>query len=185
MRHLYFIWIFIMNRIFLRIILLMLSFISAHSFAEQVEITITAKVIAKTCTISSGSSDFLVTLTPGNFRDAAIGVPFSDSSFKIDLEDCSSNINTAHVTFSAESDPFMPNLLKIASDADSDATGVAIGLYDSNKKNIDIRSNSTDFIINHASAINSLHFSAAYLKTNDKALPGKVKSFAYFEISYD
>ena len=174
-----------MNKNFLPSALLALSMLSAHSLADQVQINITAKVIAKTCAISSKKSDFLVSLATGNLRDAAVGVPFSESSFTINLEDCPLNIKTAHVTFSAESDTDMPNLLKIANDADSDATGVAIGLYDRNGKNIDIRSNATDFLINHAEAMNSLYFSAAYLKTSDKALPGKVKTFAFFEIAYD
>lgn len=174
-----------MNKNFLSFTLLTLSFLSGHSFADQVQINITAKVMSKTCTISTGTTDFLVNLMAGNIRDAAVGVPFSESSFVINLEDCPSNINMAHVTFSGESDPDMPNLLKTASNSDSDATGVAIGLYDKDKKNIDIRSNSTDFFINHENIINSLGFSAAYLKVNDNASPGKIKSFAYFEISYD
>ncbi|HEJ9059007.1 TPA: type 1 fimbrial protein [Serratia fonticola] len=174
-----------MNKNFLSSAFLAMSMLSFYSLADQVQINITAKVTAKTCAVSSKTSYFLVNLATGNLRDAVVGVPFSESSFTINLEDCPLNITTAHVNFSAESDTDMPNLLKIANDSDSDATGVAIGLYDKNGKNIDIRSNATDFLINHAEAINYLYFSAAYLITSDKALPGKVKSFAFFEISYD
>ncbi|WNN43489.1 fimbrial protein [Winslowiella toletana] len=170
---------------FLSAILIALNFLPVHSYADQVKINITAKVMVRTCTISSGSKDFLVSLMPGDLRNAAVGVPFSATSFAINLEDCPANIKMAHVNFTAESDPVMPNLLKTTSDTDSDASGIAIGLYDSDNKNIDIRNNLTDFVINHDVTVNSLSFSAAYLKTNDNALPGKVRSFAYFEIAYD
>lgn len=76
----------------------------------------------------------------------------------------------------------MPNLLKVSSGG---ASGVAIGLYDSNKKNIDIRNNVTDFSINHSSEENILNFLVAYLKTSNAATAGKVQSIASFEISYD
>lgn len=161
---------------------LMLTFLSVSSLADRVQINITANVIAKTCSISSGTKDFLVNLAQGNLRDEIVGVPFSYSSFSINLEDCPSNINTAHVTFSGESDPSMPNLLQISSGG---ASGVAIGLFDSEKKNIDIRNNVTDFSINHSSSKNTLNFLAAYLKTSDTASAGKVQSIASFEISYD
>jgi len=174
-----------MNKNFLSAALIALNFLSVYSFADQVKINITANVMVQTCTISTGSKDFLVSLLSGDLRNATVGVPFSATSFAINLEDCPANIKMAHVTFSAESDPVMPNLLKTASDSDSDATGIAIGLYDSDKKNIDIRNNITDFVINHDANINSLNFSAAYIKTNDNALPGKIRSFAYFEIAYD
>lgn len=171
-----------MNRKLLSSAGLMLSFLSASSLADQVQINITANVIAKTCSISAGTKDFLVNLAPGNLRGVAVGVPFSYSPFSIDLEDCASGINTAHVSFSGESDPAMPNLLKIASGG---ASGIAIGLYDSDKKNIDIRNNITDFSINHSGTKTALNFLAAYLKTSDTASAGKVQSVASFEIAYD
>ena len=182
MRHLYFIWIFIMNKRFLSSVGAILIFLSASSSADQLQINITANVIATTCSISSGTKDFLVNLDQGNLRGVAIGVPFSYSPFSINLEDCPSNINTAHVIFSGESDSTMPNLLKVSSGG---ASGVAIGLYDSNKKNIDIRNNVTDFSINHSSEENILNFLVAYLKTSNAATAGKVQSIASFEISYD
>lgn len=174
-----------MNKIFFTSTMLMMVILSHQTSADQIQINITAKVTSKTCTIATGKTDFLVSLMQGNLRDAAVGVPFSPSSFSVNLEDCPSNIKVAHVTFSAESDPVFPNLLKIASDDNSDAKGIAIGLYDSDIRNIDIRNNSIDFVINHEIMNNYLFFTAAYIKTNDKASPGKVKSFAYFEVSYD
>lgn len=88
MRHLYFIWIFIMNKRFLSSVGAILIFLSASSSADQLQINITANVIAKTCSISSGTKDFLVNLDQGNLRGVAIGVPFSYSPFSINLEDC-------------------------------------------------------------------------------------------------
>ena len=174
-----------MNKKLLVSTILILNFLSFHSLADQTAINITAKVNSKTCTISTGTTDFVVNLKTGNLRGAMVGVPFSDASFSIDLEDCPLNITMAHVTFSAESDPAMPNLLKIISSDDSDARGIAIGLYDSDKKNIDIRNNLTDFYINHDNSINSLVFSVAYVKNNANTLSGKVKSVASFEVFYD
>jgi len=171
-----------MNKKFFSSAVLILSFLSVSTLADRVKINITANVIAKTCNISTGTKDFLISLVPGNLRGVAVGVPFSYSPFSIDLEDCPSSINTAHVTFSGESDPTMPYLLKISS---SGASGVAIGLYDSDKKNIDIRNNITDFSINHSSTKTALNFLAAYLKTSDTASAGKVQSIASFEIAYD
>lgn len=174
-----------MNRKILLLALLVMSLPHANSFADQIKINITANVIAKTCSISSGTNVFVVNLQQGNLRAAEIGIPFSFSPFSINLENCPSNINTAHVTFSGESDPIMPNLLKISNDTYSEAEGIAIGLYDSEKRNIDIRNNVTDFSLNSLDTKKTLNFLAAYLKTSDNASAGKVKSIASFEIAYD
>lgn len=185
MPHRYFIWIFIMNKRILLSAVFMLSFFAANVLADRAKIVITANVVAKTCSISSATKSFLVNLASGNLRGVGVGIPFTYSPFSINLEDCPSDINTAHVTFSGESDPEMPNLLKVSSGADFEASGIAIGLYNLEKKNIDIRNNFTDYPITHSSAEHGLTFLVAYLKTRDTALAGKVVGIASFEITYD
>ncbi|WP_426817301.1 fimbrial protein [Winslowiella sp. 2C04] len=165
-------------------------FIALHIFslnlhAEQVKINITAKVLDSTCTISSNSTDFVVNMNSGNLRGQDIGVPFGDTPFSISLDNCPESIKTAHVKFSAESDPLIPNLLKITSGSDMDAKGIAIGLYDSKKNNLNITSNNGDYPIDKVNNNNVFNFSAAYVKTSNDFTPGKVVAIAYFDITYD
>lgn len=158
---------------------------SSSAFSDQSEINIIAKVLDNTCYISTESSDFLVNMSTGNLTGMEIGIPFTVSPFSISIDNCPANVSVAHVKFTGDSDVVMPNLLKIASSSDSDAKGIAIGLYDHKNNNLSMLGNITDFNINHNIDRNTFYFNAAYLKTINDALPGKVVGVASFEISYD
>lgn len=174
-----------MNRIYTTVFILVISIIPTVSISDQVQINITAKVMAKTCTVASESRNFLVNLDSGDLRGAQVGVPFSYSPFTVKLEDCSLNINTAHLSFSDESDAILPDLLNNSGATGLEADGIALALFNQDKKRIDIRDNTTSFAINHAGSETALSFFAAYVKTKDTASAGKITSFANFDISYD
>lgn len=171
-----------MNKIFLLYILSLLSF---NLYADQAKINITAKVLTTTCSISSGSTDFIVNMKNSNLRGQPVGVPFGKAPFSITLDNCPESINLAHITFRGESDPVMSNLLKISDDEDASATGIAIALYDDKENIIDISKNNTGFIIKHDIDNYIFNFSAAYIKTSEMTSSGKVVAVAYFDINYE
>lgn len=153
--------------------------------AEQITINISAKLRSSTCSLSSGSDNSVVNMTTGLLNGKNLGVPFGLTPFNIIIENCPLEINTVNVRFTGASDEKMPNLLQINSGAEGEANGVAIGLYDMNITNLDIRNNFSSFNLTHSSDINKLSFYAAYVKTSGEMSPGKVTGVTSFEISYD
>lgn len=173
-----------MNKTILSLFFLFM-FISKISYSNQVTINISAKVIERSCTISSGSSDFSITLDTGDLRGKEIGTPFTETPFSISLEECPDNLSSAHIKFTGESDLVMSNLLINSNKTDAGAKGIAIGLYDTNNKNIDIQSNSNSLVIDHKLQNNIFKFYAYYVKTSNNYSAGKITSVANFELSYD
>jgi len=171
-----------MNKIYL---LYLISLLSFNLYADQTKINITAKVIKTTCSISSISTDFIVNMKNSNLRGQSVGVPFGKVPFNVFLDNCPKGINFAHVTFKGESDNVMPNLLKVSEDDEASAKGIAIALYDDKENIIDISKNINIFDINHDINNYTFNFSAAYMKTNEIASPGKVVAVAYFDIIYE
>lgn len=180
----YFIWISIMNNIFLNFIYFLLIFPFA-SVGSQITININANVIERSCVISSDFNDLPVKLESGNLKGQLIGYPFVETPFSIKLEDCSDNISSARIKFIGENDNTMNNLLKNLNETELRAKGVAIGIYDKNKKNIDIQSNETSLTIDHNINSNLFQFYAFYVKTSNIVSAGKITSVANFELSYD
>ena len=80
--------------------------------SDRITININANVIEKSCTISKSLSNLTITLGTNDLRDKKIGVPFGETPFTISLEDCPTNISTAYIKFTGESDLVMSNLLK-------------------------------------------------------------------------
>lgn len=163
----------------------LLTTLPMASFSEQVTININATVLERSCTIANDSLNPTIDLQTGDLRGSKIGVPFSGTPFSINLIDCPDNISTAHITFTGESDATMGNLLKNNDETDAGAKGIALGLYDTDNKNIDIKNNKTSLTINHASSTNRLNFFAYYVKVNSNASAGKIIGIADFELAYD
>ncbi len=155
------------------------------SFSEEVTININASVIERSCTISNESLNATVNLQAGDLRGSKIGVPFAGTPFSISLVDCPNNISIAHITFTGESDKTMGHLLKNINEADAAAKGIALGLYDSDNNNINIKSNKKSLVIDHALSKNTFNFFAYYVKVNDASSAGKIISVADFELAYD
>lgn len=172
-----------MNKILLIVCLLPLLF--KESFSETITININGNVVERSCTISNSSQNQVINLYSGDLRNSELGVPFTGKLFSIILEDCPINIISAHLKFTGESDNEMKNLLKNTNESDSGAKGVAIGLYDINRKNIDITNNSEFLKIDHSEDQNTFNFYAYYVKTNETSKAGKLISIINFELSYD
>lgn len=172
-----------MNRKIFWLVIFFVIFNSVKSFSNQIKINITATLMENTCIISTASTDFLVNLISGDLRGKDIGIPFGETPFYINLDSCPENLTTAHVKFTSERDPIMPELLKIQSTDSSSAKGVAIGLFD--KDNNNVTHGSVDIDINHDGNKNIFPFSVAYLKTGSDASPGKIIAVTSFEIAYD
>lgn len=179
----YSIWISIMNKIVLFFFTLLIF--PRLSMSDRITININANVIEKSCTISKSLSNLTITLGTNDLRDKKIGVPFGETPFTISLEDCPTNISTAYIKFTGESDLVMSNLLKNNNNTNEGAKSISIGLYDVNKKNIDIKNNKTSLNINHNENNNTFHFFAYYIKTSQNSSPGKITSIVDFEIFYD
>jgi len=172
-----------MNKLSILIIILMA--LPTVSFSEEVTININASVIERSCTLSNDSLNATIDLQTGDLRGSKMGVPFSGTAFSISLTDCPENIATAKITFTGESDNVMSNLLKNINGTDAAAKGVALGLYDTDNKNIDINNNKKTLTIDHALSTNTFKFFAYYVKVNNTSSAGKVLSVADFELAYD
>lgn len=155
------------------------------SFSEKVTININANVIERSCTISNDSLKLTVELQPGDLKGKKIGTPFAGTPFSISLVDCPANLSSAHLTFSGESDTTMGNLLKNTNETDAAAKGVALGLYDTDNNNLDIKNNKKTITLNHSLDKNTFNFLAYYVKTDNKPGAGNITSIADFELAYD
>jgi len=169
----------------LSVILSLLTFLPAVSMGERVTIKINASVIERSCTISNSSVNSTVDLQPGNLRASKLGAPFSGTRFSVNLENCPDNISSAYIQFKGESDPEMSNLLKNTSTTDTSARGIAVGLFDEDNNNIDVRNNKINLKIDHGTPVNEFSFFAYYVRVNNNSSAGKVLSVANFELSYD
>lgn len=172
-----------MNKIFFVFALLLIY--PRLGFSERMTININSNVIERSCTVSKSSSNFTIGLESGDLRNRKVGVPFIEEPFSISIENCSKNTSFAYIKFTGISDEIMDNLLKNNNKTEQGAKAVTIGLYDINKKNIDIKNNRIILNINHSQMYNTFDFFASYVKTSENALPGKITSIVDFEISYD
>lgn len=166
-------------------ILTFLIFCPATSMGERVTVNINASVVERSCSISNSSVNSTIELQPGDLRSSKLGAPFSGTSFSVILENCPDNITSANIVFNGESDPVMSNLLKNTSTTEISAQGIALGLYDVDNSNIDIRNNKKTLKIDHDKSANSFNFIASYVRVNNNPSAGKVLSVANFELSYD
>lgn len=184
MHHQYYTSTYIMSRKYFSLHLLLFA-LSIQSLvqAEQVTINISAKVIESTCSISSETSDFIVTMQPADARSSTVGTPFGETPFAIKLVNCPADAGSVHVKFSGSSDANSPNLLQINNTNGTDAKGFAIGLYDKNRNNLNIVSNATTFAVDSSEA--QLDFYAAYIRTSNAYTAGKVTAVVSFDVSYD
>lgn len=155
------------------------------SMSDRATININTNVIEKSCTISKSSSNLTITLATNDLRGKKVGIPFGETPFTISLEDCPTNISTAYIKFTGESDPIMNNLLKNNVNTNEGAKSVSVGIYDFHKKNIDINNNKMSLNIKPNETYNIFYFFAYYIKTSDNSSPGKIISTVNFEISYD
>ncbi|MEX5927446.1 fimbrial protein [Providencia hangzhouensis] len=87
--------------------------------------------------------------------------------------------------FTGVNDTIMTNLLKNLDETDAGASNIAIGIYDNNKKIIDISNNKTTLKIDHNLVNNIFNFYSSYIKTGNTSSAGKVLCIANFELSYD
>ncbi|WP_272676393.1 fimbrial protein [Providencia huaxiensis] len=174
-----------MNKISILCFSLLYLFTSFFSYSDQVSINIKSKVVESTCIISSDSTDFVVNMVSTNLRGQDTNIPFGKSPFSITLDNCPNSINIANIKFIGDPDHVMPNLLKILDNNESSAKGIAIGLYDENNNIINISNNNMSYSINHDANKYTFHFSAAYVKTREDAVPGQVQAISYFDIYYD
>lgn len=164
---------------------LLYLFSSFFLYADQVIINIKSKVVETTCIISSDSTNFIVNMASANLRGQDTNIPFGKSPFSITLDNCPDSISIANVRFMGDPDITSPNLLKTLDNNESSAKGIAIGLYDDDNKNINISNNNMSYSINKDTNKYTFHFSAAYVKTREDAIPGQVKAISYFDIYYD
>jgi major type 1 subunit fimbrin (pilin) len=157
-------------------------FISSLASAEQIKINLNARVLEKACTLSN--DNVIVSMPIGEVRGKKVNSSFGKTKFSIIISNCPNNISNAHIAFKADADINNPQLIKNM-EADGYAKGVALGLFDSNENIIDISSNSTDILIDHALAENKIDFSVAYFKSAVDSRAGKVLGIVEFGISYD
>ncbi|MRT05946.1 fimbrial protein [Ewingella americana] len=165
------------------------AMLSALSFnvaqAADGSINFTGKIIATTCDIGAGSGDEKVNVAMGSYGAnafAATGSTVANVPFSIDLSKCDDSIKQAKVLFEGTADGTNNKLIKLT--GTKPATGVGIGLYESNGTAIELGKASALQTVTGGNA--KLGFIAKYVATKDKAdiTSGDANGTTQFTIQY-
>lgn len=148
-------------------------------------VNITGTIQNMTCDVSPDSQNKTVdmgTMAQEQFRKAG------DSSlpkvFTINLENCGPAASEAVVTFTGTSDEMNHDYYAIESGQDS-ATGLALGIYDSEGTVLPSGTKSSGFALTPGQESVSLTFMAKYIAVSGNITAGSADSLVTFQISYN
>ena len=171
-----------------RIGLLALSMMMPVAYASDngVEIDMSGTVIASTCDVET--ADTLQTIFIGNFASTlftTVGDVSPTADLLIRLNNCSSGISGATVTFSGTPDNDNNKLLALSDTSGSGgmATGVGVEILDANKNSVAINADSESQPLKEGDN-NTLTFFLRYKATKIPVTAGNASSVMYFDLSY-
>lgn len=168
-------------------ILCLLSLVTHRvALAADSAITIIGTVNGNTCFVSSGSSDFTVSLMSNSskllYQPGAVTplVPFS-----IVFDQCGSSATGVKVGFTGPADNNNTSLLKINGGGGA-AAGVGIQILDNNKNAIDLNSaqSALDWSPLTGNQSNTLYFYARLMATLSPVTAGAVNATADFTLEF-
>lgn len=160
---------------------------NAYAATDTAIITITGKVVANTCTMSSGSATQTVTLNDIADRDIrGKGVTGGDKNISIVLKDCGTAASAVKVSAwgSADSEDNQAFGNAIAK-SDGGADGVALYFYQTNgttKYNPDGSVTETSNLT--PAADNTLNYKASYVGTKDTVAAGSFMTVVNMNFEY-
>ncbi|HDS6850949.1 TPA: fimbrial protein [Enterobacter cancerogenus] len=148
-------------------------------------VNISGTIQDNTCEISPDSQSKIVTLgtvvaTQFTFAgERAPAVPFS-----IHLQNCGPAASEAQVTFSGTPDAQNKDLFTLESGTDS-ASGVAVGIYDTDGKRLSPGTASAGVVIKPGQASVELAFTARYVSVDDTVKAGIANATVLYEMLYN
>ncbi|MHA2898143.1 fimbrial protein [Enterobacter sp. H2G27] len=164
-------------------ILLMVLCISAAN-AHDGTVNISGTIQDNTCELAPDSRNKSVdmgTVAGSQFKRAGDISPAKH--FTLNLQNCGPAASEATVTFSGTADMQNPNLFAIEAGEDS-ASGLALGIYDSNGQLIAPGETSSNIALKPGQVSVAIDFSARYMAVMDNVSAGVANVTATFVINY-
>lgn len=156
---------------------------ASSAYAADGTITFTGDIVASTCKINGGTNDQTVAL--GKVSTTALkgaGTQAAGTLFTIALTGCGDTFTSAQVKFDATKNTVNSDLIALS--GDSTATGVGIGVFES-----DGVTYVTPYVATKAQAIKdgaaTFSYVAKYVATGDTVTAGTANSSATFTIIYN
>ncbi|ECB7890594.1 fimbrial protein [Salmonella enterica subsp. enterica serovar Bareilly] len=164
-------------------VLLLIGFISAVD-AHDGTVTISGTIQDNTCELAPDSQNKSVdmgAMAGSQFRRAGDFSPAKH--FTLNLENCGPAASEATVTFSGTADEQNPELFAIEAGANS-ASGLALGIYDSNGQRIAPDESSSGVVLKPGQASVAMDFTARYVAVVDNVKLGSTNVTVTFKINY-
>lgn len=157
---------------------------SVNGEAHDGTVNVTGTIVDKTCAVSADSKNLLVSfgdVSSKTFARAGDGSRYEP--FTLNLEHCGSAATHVTVTFNGNPDSHNTDLLALTP-AEGGATGVAVGLYDSDKDLIPLGQPGGGGQLTPNQASVAINFYARYLATGEAVSAGPANASATFMLNY-
>lgn len=168
-------------------LMLMVSGMMGYAVADE-NIKFSGTLVSLPCTISGSDLQIPVHFGAVNAHELYLGQTMPRIPFVLHLEDCDPSISDrVNVTFTGIEDQELPGLLKLDS-SKSVASGVAIGLENTNGDKISLHKSTQAYVLQQGS--NQLAF-RAYIAGEPAAIKqrliqtGEFSAMAVLELSYE
>jgi len=165
------------------LILLTLLIISA-TYAHDGTVNISGTIQDNTCELAPDSQNKNVDMgTVAESQFSRIGDFSAAKIFTLNLQNCGPAASEASVTFSGTTDKQNPDMFAIESGADS-ASGLALGIYDSDGNRIAPGKSSAGVALKPAQASVQLTFTARYVSVMEDVTAGSANVIVTFVVNY-
>ncbi|WP_095048499.1 MULTISPECIES: fimbrial protein [unclassified Pseudomonas] len=174
-----------MNRKLIVMALLAGSAFSSASYAADGVVNFTGTITDAACTVSPSSTSATVALgTISSKAFSAAGATSAPTRFGITLTTCPASVTTASLKFDGPANSENSGLLALTSGAGV-ATGVGIGIYESNSTTlIPVGTKSATKAL-ASGADTTFEFVAKYVSTAATVVSGKANATSNFTVSYN
>lgn len=149
------------------------------------EVDITGNILANSCDVSVDDRDKRVDMGSEAAKQFKYGsgatrmVPFT-----ITLVDCGPAVTGLRIIFQGPADQNRPDLLALDAGAGA-ATGIGIALFDGNKVQIPVNTQSEPYSVEPGTDSIPLQYYAQYTANGASIVAGQADSFAVFDFEYD
>ncbi|MDR6352454.1 fimbrial protein [Pantoea sp. SORGH_AS_0659] len=159
----------------------LLSIVSVNAaHAADGNLTFTGEILAATCTIN-GSAPGNINIPLGNFsvnEFGSTGTTAGNGKIVMELAGCPNQISTVKIQFEGTPDDDNPSLLKI----NGSATGLGIGIYETDGTPIPIGNSSRDITLTSGAA--KAEFDAKFMSTANTVGAGSANATATYTLQY-
>lgn len=154
------------------------------SQAHDGTVNISGTIADNTCTVSQDSKNMTVSMgTVGSKSFARTGDGTAYQPFSISLEKCGGAASRVSVTFSGVADSANRDLLALDGGAGY-ATGMGVGIYDSEKNLIPLNQSGEETTLTASQASVTLNFFARYVASGTTVAAGMANASATFMLTY-